>query len=515
MKQHKLTLFWGSALVSLALLTGCATTTTTTSPTTPSSGGGVIDNIQSTVSPSGSSQSSSPLSFITTEEDYAFDWTTEPYTALDLSTGTQTITQSGIYVLSGTLQEGEVTVSVDKATDTGTVYLVLNNAHINSTTGTPLLITQAKKVVVLLAPGTANTLTQGAITTTDTEFPSAALYSKADITITGSGALTVTTAYNDGITSKDDFIITEGTITVTAASDGIVGKDLLAIEAGTIEITAGKDGLKSTNTTDAGKGNIIITGGTFTVDAQGDAIQSEQALQIDGGSLALSSGGGYPGQSIKAVSQRGGARWNDTAESAVLTIDQSGKGLKAETGIIINGGDFYISAFEDALHCTTDITMTGGTMAIQTGDDGFHADNAVAISGGTVVISSSYEGIEGGNAITIDTGTIQVTSDDDGFNVSNNGGILTINGGELSIASRGDALDSNGNLAITGGTLSIDTSTIGQSDSAIDYDGSLTYTGGTIIDQNGATIDPSSGFGGGRMPGTTGGAPGNRPGRTQ
>ena len=41
--------------------------------------------------------------------------------------------------------------------------------------------------------------------------PNAALFSTADLTIAGTGSLTVTGAYNDGIATKDGLIIAGGT----------------------------------------------------------------------------------------------------------------------------------------------------------------------------------------------------------------------------------------------------------------------------------------------------------------
>ena len=53
------------------------------------------------------------------------------------------------------------------------------------------------------------------------------------LTIAGGGALTVQAAYNDGITSKDGLVITDGVISVTAADDGVrVGAPRLLLDLG-------------------------------------------------------------------------------------------------------------------------------------------------------------------------------------------------------------------------------------------------------------------------------------------
>ncbi len=131
-----------------------------------------------------------------------------------------------------------LTVKVDDEVDKGTVYLVLNNAQITSETQTPIYIESAKEVVMILESGTQNTIVQGNPDNVDEDFPSAAIYSKADLQIIGEGALSVKTAFNDGITSKDDLVIAGTQIDVEAVGDGIVGKYLLAIKEANIQIKA-------------------------------------------------------------------------------------------------------------------------------------------------------------------------------------------------------------------------------------------------------------------------------------
>ncbi len=60
----------------------------------------------------------------------------------------------------------------------------------------------------------------------------------ADLTITGTGALTVDGNQDDGIASKDGLVILDGTITVDAVDDGIRGKDYLVVTGGTAPAAA-------------------------------------------------------------------------------------------------------------------------------------------------------------------------------------------------------------------------------------------------------------------------------------
>jgi hypothetical protein len=187
-------------------------------------------------------------------------------------------------------------IDVDKSADKGTVNLILNNVSITSETSAPIYVKDAKAVVLVLENNTVNTVTQGSgvVVNSDNE-PSAAVFSKADLTITGGGTLNVVSKYNDGITSKDTLKITDGTLYIEAKGDGITGKDALAVEKANITVTSGKDGLRATNDTDAGMGNILVKDGVFDIQAGNDALQAYGTLQLDGGSFDLTSGGGYAG----------------------------------------------------------------------------------------------------------------------------------------------------------------------------------------------------------------------------
>ena len=73
----------------------------------------------------------------------------------------------------------------------------------------------------------------------DSNEPNAAIYSKSDLAIGGTGSLTVNANYNHGIQSKDDLKITGGNLTVNAANDGLKGRDAVVVRDGVITITAG------------------------------------------------------------------------------------------------------------------------------------------------------------------------------------------------------------------------------------------------------------------------------------
>lgn len=390
-----------------------------------------------------------------------------------------TLTTAATYVISGTLNNGQVIVDTD---DEETVKIILNGADITCTTNSPLAILNAEKTVVILADGTTNTVTDGAIYPDDAD-ASGALFSDDDLTICGNGQLTVNGNYNDGIACKDGLVINSGTIIVNAvADDGIRGKDYLVVNGGNITVNSVGDAVKSDNDDDADKGYIYIKDGTFNITSQEDGFAAETDLLVEGGTFNITSGGGN-----NAV----------TADSA--------KGLKAKVSVVIEGGDFTIDSADDAVHSNDNIAINGGNFVISTGDDGVHADTSIRISNGSFNILKCYEGIEAVN-IVIDDGEFYINSSDDGLNAAGGadssgmgGGFvgggeyyLVINGGYIAIEAVGDGIDANGTIQMTGGTVLVHGPTA-NNNSAIDYDVSFKITGGLLLAAGSYGMDQAPG----------------------
>lgn len=393
-----------------------------------------------------------------------------------------TITAAGTYEISGTLNDGQILVDV---ASTDLVTLVLAGADITSSTSAPIFITNADKVVITLAEGSQNTLTDGPtyISLDESGEPNAALFSKDDLTINGTGALTVNANFNNGIGSKDDLKITGGTITVNAVNDGIKGKDSVAILDGAIIVTAGADGVQSTNAVDVDRGYVAVEGGALNIIAGLDGVQAETNLLISGGTLNIVTGGGSV---ASAAASFGGGRGmqegnpNQTADSV--------KGLKAGGDLTITNGDITISALDDALNANNNVVINGGALEIASGDDAVHADITLTINGGTLNITQSYEGLES-QIITLNDGTIHLISSDDGINAADGGdgsgaetgdNYVYINGGYLFMDAGGDGLDSNGNFAMTGGVVLVNGPT-NNGNGPLDYGMSFKVTGGFLV----------------------------------
>jgi hypothetical protein len=382
-----------------------------------------------------------------------------------------TITSAGNYRVSGSLTDGQVIVNV---TGSGTVRLILNGVNIHCSNNAPIYVIDAKKTIIVLQAGTQNYVSDGEsyVLEAGTDEPNAAIFSKKDLTIYGTGLLSVDANYNDAISSKDGLIIKSGTITATAVDDGIRGKDYLIVKNGGITLNVGGDGLKSDDTENVTKGYVSVENGTLNIIAGGDGIDAETYAIIINGYLTITSGGG---------------------SNTIIAADASAKGIKGTISVAIDNGDFNLNSADDTIHSNGNVTINGGSFALSTGDDGIHADTYVEINGGTINITKSFEGLESA-VVTINNGTILINSSDDGINIVENtdapddpfappaqGCWLHINGGYIVVSADADGIDTNGYMDMSGGVVIINGPTE-MMNGAIDYgSGTFKITGGTII----------------------------------
>jgi hypothetical protein len=388
-----------------------------------------------------------------------------------------TITSGGEYSIRGTLDDGQIIVDTQ---DEETVYLVLDGADIACSNSAPIYVSNAEKTVITLADGSENYVTDGAsyvFEDAEADEPNAAVFGKDDLTINGSGSLTVSANYNNGVASKDDLKITGGDITVTAVNDGIKGRDSIAVLDGIITVNAGGDGLQSNNDEDTEKGYITIEGGTLDITAGMDGIQAQTNLLVSGGNITISSG---------------------SSGSA-----DSGKGLKAGVNVTIEDGYIEIDAVDDAVHSNDSIVINGGDLLLASGDDGVHADTSLEINEGDLNVVRSYEGIES-QAIVINDGTMHLVSSDDGINGSTGGGgwgepgsgdsSLVINGGRIYVDAGSDCIDVNGAGTMNEGVVILNGSAVGDNP-ALDVDGRLEIHGGLLVGVGSTTMvqSPSTG----------------------
>ena len=219
----------------------------------------------------------------------------------------------------GSLSDGRIIVDTE---DEDVVRLILDGVDLNCSNNSPIFINKAEKTVIILAENTSNTVTDGTsyiFADAAEDEPNAAIFSKSDLSIAGSGSLSIYGNYNDGISSKDGLILAGGTLKVKAIDDGIRGKDYLVLKDTAVSVDAGGDGLKSDNATDTDKGYVSIESGSVQVTSGGNAIDAGSDALVTGGELTLVSGGGSSQQADGTISTKG----IDGRINVILTAVQS------------------------------------------------------------------------------------------------------------------------------------------------------------------------------------------------
>ncbi len=307
---------------------------------------------------------------------------TSSATQIDLSDGQNvSITQEGVYVLSGTASNVTVSVDVDSSAK---VQLVLNGVSITNTSSPAIYVKSADKVFVTTVAGTTNTLSvTGEFVADGDTNTDAVIFSKDDLVLNGQGALAIESTDN-GITSKDDLKVCGGTISITCQGDALEANDSVAVADGSITINTAEDGIHAENDEDDTVGYVYICGGTINITAGDDAVHATTYLQIDGGSLSIDASEALEATYI----QVNGGTTNITASDDGVNASYKSSSVGTPT-IEVRGGELTVSMGQgdtDAIDSNGNIIVSGGTVDI-TAQFAFDFDGQSSFTGGTITVN--------------------------------------------------------------------------------------------------------------------------------
>lgn len=303
-----------------------------------------------------------------------------------------TIKEKGTYVISGTLDDGYITVD---AGDSDDVRLIFRNASITSSDYAALYCLNADNVCITLEDGTKNILANtGEFDSKDSNNVDGAVFAKTDITINGSGSLEIISS-DHGIVGKDDLTITGGNITITSTSDGIQANDSVAVQGAVIDITCGKDGIQADNDKDLTKGYVYISSGTITIAAGDDGITASSSLQIDDGTIDITKS--YEGLEGQNITINGGKISINSSDDGINSVSATSSGDMFQSDgtstLIINGGEIYVRTEGDGVDSNGTFEMTGGTLTVMGPTSGANGsldvNGSAVISGGTVIMAGA------------------------------------------------------------------------------------------------------------------------------
>lgn len=428
--------------------------------------------------------------------------------SVDISGTTITITEEACYIITGTLDDGMIIVD---APDTAKLQLVFDGVDITSGTSAPLYILEADKVFVTLADGTENTLSNGGtFTAIDDNNIDSVIFSKQDLTLNGSGSLTVTSPAGHGIVSKDDLVITGGSYEITAASHGLQANDSVRITGDTsLVVDAGKDGIHAENDEDTSLGFVYISDGTFDIASEGDGISAGAWLQIGDGTFSILAGGGSANSTKESSDDwgsfgGGGAPGGGRPGDAEGTAPGSGGGRsggdctggKQTDGEQTSGQQLSMSASAADETYTKEMTTESDSSSAETSDNtsedsstsmkGMKSQSDMLITGGSITIDSADDSVHSNASITVNGGTFDIAAGDDAFHADDT---LTVTDGTINISESYEGLEAL-HVDVQGGDITLTAS-----------DDGLNAAGGT--DSSGTEGGRDGMFGGG--PGGGGG----------
>ena len=362
--------------------------------------------------------------------------------SVKVSGSVATVTAAGTYQVSGALDNGYLVVDAGKE---DTVQLLLDNASITSETFAALYVKQAGKVVVTLADGSKNALSNGGtFETIDANKVDGVIFSKDDLTLNGNGTLTIGASGKHGVVCKDDLSVISGTYDIAASGHALSAKNSVNIAGGTLRLTAGKDAIQAEHDDDKTKGNIYLAGGNVTLTAEDDGLNASGSVLVNGGNVSMR---------------------------------VAGDGIHADASVAISGGTVAIPACKEGIEGAT-IVISDGLVSLTSSDDGLNATAGIsenrAIRGQGGFDANSSATPKASASVTLmpvdadtETGSASVAA-------------LTISGGEVHVNAEGDGLDSNGDLLISGGVVYVSGPTR-NGNGALDYNGKGSITGGVLI----------------------------------
>ena len=411
---------------------------------------------------------------------------------VSVENGTITITSGGTYRLTGEYS-GQVKIEAAK---TDTVRLVLDNAKITNSTGAAINVVSAAEAIIYTAAGTTNTVADEAnYTATGDDDPDAAIYSTANLTLTGEGSLSVKGAYEEGIHTTGGLVIASGTLEVNAANTGIKGKDYVDITGGIVNVTAAQDGIKSTNTDDESLGFTRLSAGSVTISAGDDGLKAPHTLEISGGTLNIEkSNEGIEAQYINILD--GDVTVNSTDDGINASLKDSSSDTSSDTtsgtattgqqtqqnqngqvqqapaggGAAPGGSQGSTGQNQNMPQPPTDGAMPGGgTFEV--------VDAAINISGGTVTVNAEGDGIDSNGTATFSGGTVTVNGPAaGGNNALDSNGDLLLNGGTVTAGSTADMFEAPSSASTSGYLKITDSSALTQGSTV-----QVTDSSGTVV----------------------------------
>lgn len=381
-------------------------------------------------------------------------------------------------IASGKSDDGQL-----KVYGNSDVKLTLNGLELTSAKSAAINVQNKKILYLYIEEGTTNVICDVESQSDESYYPegvvaddekrNGAIYCKGSVVVSGSGILTLTGKKKHGISVKSSLTIRPGvTLAINDVKDNCVKAEGITVLGGYLWAKTSAEAGKCLSsdadvTVKGGQIKLYTSGGSVYEEDENDTsspagIKADGDIFIYSGEILCVS----TGEGGKGLNADGGITMDDGivnvvtsggkyVYNAALDLDSSPKGVKADGEITINGG-------------ILNIQVTGRS----DGSEGLESKSKIIVNGGEVFVYAYDDAINVGG--------------DSPVGMEINGGKI------FAFADNNDGIDSNGKLWVNGGLVIASGSGAPEEGLDCDRSQNFIVTGGTLIGTGGAAISTSS-----------------------
>ena len=426
------------------------------------------------------------------------DLTNVPY-GVEVFTNKVKVVTGGTYIFSGNYT-GNIIIEDCNGSD---VRIVLNGATINtlgiSSDATIKFKETTGKRILTVASGTVNKVQDSTGNVGISADEGVIVAKKSSLTINGSGKLIVSGVGSNstGIKAKKELCLLNTNIEINALNNGIKAGEKIIIKDSNINVISGNDGIKTdievlseAEALEYAKsiqnGYMYIKNSNVDITSKDDGLIANSAIYVDNNAtniINIVSNNGINNTNVEPNGNAikvSGITYTNPSSSIDVTYDTTDS---LNYHIYLNGGNYNLDSFDDAIKSCGDILINGASVNIKTLETSINGSDAVYMENTTMNISTTLDGIKVPH-ISLNNSRISINATDDGIVASTkddaiNDLYIHLNNSNVFVNALGKGLESKGYILMNSGNLIV--SATSKDVPCVDTKQGLLINGGNFI----------------------------------